>query len=217
LFFEKAETECQRCHQATVDNQLLGGNAGPNLTGTGDRLSREEIMISIIRPNDTFAPGYEQLVVTLTDGTVVAGRVISESTDTLVLEVPIVGDEDRLEAIQAGEVVERRSIATSQIENRDRGLSGMPEGFGEILSPFELRDLVEFLAGQKSEGTAAAEPNLTYNLQLSTLNSNSSHLPSLGWWRRDLRAPPDRRADAGRSYTQSRPPSPGLCMSTPTA
>jgi quinoprotein glucose dehydrogenase len=159
LFFEKAETECQRCHQATVDNQLLGGNAGPNLTGTGDRLSREEIMISIIRPNDTFAPGYEQLVVTLTDGTVVAGRVISESRDTLVLEIPVVGDEDRLEAIQAGELVERRSIATLQIENRDRGLSGMPEGFGEILSPFELRDLVEFLAGQKSEGTAAAEPN----------------------------------------------------------
>lgn len=31
---------------------------------------------------------------------------------------------------------------------RERGLSGMPEGLGEILTPLELRDLIEFLARQ---------------------------------------------------------------------
>ena len=42
-----------------------------------------------------------------------------------------------------GEVIKK-----ADIEGRATGLSPMPEGMGEILSKRELRDLVEFLAGQ---------------------------------------------------------------------
>jgi hypothetical protein len=38
-------------------------------------------------------------------------------------------------------------IPKSEITARDRGVSGMPEGFGEILSRRELRDLVAYLSG----------------------------------------------------------------------
>jgi len=39
-------------------------------------------------------------------------------------------------------------IKKSNIEKRDGGLSGMPDGMGEILSKRDLRNLVEFLASQ---------------------------------------------------------------------
>ena len=39
-------------------------------------------------------------------------------------------------------------IKKSDIEKRDRGLSGMPDGMGEILTKRDLRNLVEFLANQ---------------------------------------------------------------------
>jgi hypothetical protein len=37
-------------------------------------------------------------------------------------------------------------VAKKDIESRDKGLSAMPEGMGELLTKREIRDLVEFLA-----------------------------------------------------------------------
>jgi hypothetical protein len=38
------------------------------------------------------------------------------------------------------------AIDKAEIKSREPGVSGMPEGFGQILSKRDLRDLVEFLA-----------------------------------------------------------------------
>jgi hypothetical protein len=40
-------------------------------------------------------------------------------------------------------------LAKSDLKTRERGVSGMPEGFGEMLNRFELRDLLEFLGTLK--------------------------------------------------------------------
>jgi len=40
-------------------------------------------------------------------------------------------------------------IKKEEIEKRERGLSSMPEGMGKVLTKFELRDLIEFLASLK--------------------------------------------------------------------
>ena len=148
VFFGKAETECLRCHKVTVEGQLVGGDAAPNLTGLGQRSTREQITTSILKPNDTFAPGYEQVALTLKDGSNLVGRVIEENQESLLVEIPVASDEEAAEAASAGAKPERRSVAKSTITQRERGLSGMPEGLGEALSAFELRDLLEFLAGQ---------------------------------------------------------------------
>lgn len=148
IFFEKSETQCLRCHKVSVNGRLIGGDAAPDLTGVGKRSTKEYLLTSIVNPNAAFAPGYEQVVVTLKNGTVVPGRVLSEDDQKLVLEVPIVADEEAAEAASAGATSEKKTIQKSNIANRERGLSGMPEGFGDILTPFELRDLVAFLANQ---------------------------------------------------------------------
>jgi hypothetical protein len=41
------------------------------------------------------------------------------------------------------------SLSKKDIRTRSRGPSGMPEGFGDALTRFELRDLVEFLGTLK--------------------------------------------------------------------
>lgn len=40
-------------------------------------------------------------------------------------------------------------IKKTEIEKRERGLSPMPEGMGKVLTKFELRDLIEYLASLK--------------------------------------------------------------------
>jgi hypothetical protein len=41
------------------------------------------------------------------------------------------------------------NLRKNDIATRQRGLSGMPEGFGQSLTKRELRDLVEFMATLK--------------------------------------------------------------------
>jgi hypothetical protein len=73
-------------------------------------------------------------LVTLNSGVVSAGVVRKETADSLTLLTP---DE--------GEV----SLSKKDIRTRSRGPSGMPEGFGDALTRFELRDLVEFIGTLK--------------------------------------------------------------------
>lgn len=148
VFFYKVETECLRCHKVSVNGETIGGDAAPDLTGIGKRVTREYLVSAIVNPNREFAEGYEQAVLTLEDGSILAGRILEESNSEIRLEIPMVDEEDFLEAASAGATVETRTITKSEISRRDRGLSGMPEGFDQMLTPFELRDLVEFLARQ---------------------------------------------------------------------
>jgi quinoprotein glucose dehydrogenase len=131
VFFDRPEVSCIRCHKIGP----VGNEVGSVLTDVGSRRTREYILESIVYPNKQIAVGFETLVVTLKDGTFSAGIVKSEDSNELVLNSP-----------DAGLV----KIKKSEIEKRERGLSGMPDGMGEILSKRDLRNLVEFLANQNA-------------------------------------------------------------------
>ena len=130
IFFEKAEVSCLRCHKAGGE----GGEVGPELTGIISRHDRAYIVQSIVHPNATIAQGFENLLVTLKNGTAYAGVIKSENGDELVINSP----EDGL-----------LKLKKSEITSRETGLSGMPDGFGEQLTKLELRNLVEFIASLK--------------------------------------------------------------------
>ncbi len=85
---------------------------------------------SLVAPNAKIAPGIESVTLTMKNGTFHAGSVKQETTEELVLNLP---DEGFL------------TLRKSDIMHRQRGLSGMPEGFGQSLSERDLRDLLEFL------------------------------------------------------------------------
>ncbi len=130
IFFERADASCLRCHKIGWE----GGDVGPNLTGIGQRQPREYLLESIIAPNAQIATGFESVALTLKNGSVLAGTVKQETADWLELNSP----EEGFLNLRKAEIVERQ-----------RGPSGMPEGFGQSLSKRDLRDLVEYLASLK--------------------------------------------------------------------
>ena len=129
-FRENQVVQCTRCHR--VGNE--GGTVGPSLDGIGRRLSREEILESIVVPNAKIAQGFESVVLSLKSGQQVSGTLRSESLDSLEIESH--AEDGKLET---------NRIATALIATRQRLPSAMPEGFDKALPAIELRDLVEYL------------------------------------------------------------------------
>ena len=130
IFLERQDVACVRCHQVNGE----GGEAGPVLTGIGTRQKRDGILESILFPNRQIAPGYENVMITLHDGRDYAGVVKSETVNEVIVNSP----EDGL-----------LTLKKSEIKARQKGLSGMPEEMGKVLSPRDVRNLVEYLSTLK--------------------------------------------------------------------
>ena len=131
LFAEKAEVACFRCHAVAKQ----GGDVGPDLAGVATRHDRAYLLQSILDPNAEIAQGYENLLVTLTDGNVVAGLATSETADTLTLKNVADG---KLQAVKKSTIKERQKLP-----------SAMPPGLADALGKHGTRDLVEYLSTLK--------------------------------------------------------------------
>ena len=154
---EKAETQCLRCHAIGLRG---GSEVGPDLSQVGERLERSAILESVVFPNNIIAEGFENVIVELVSGDEVAGRVIKDESDSLVLELDA-AEMARLKTSKNPHSIvdviaektdnERTQVAfvKSDIKDRFRDLSSMPQDLTEFLSLHELRDLVEFLATRK--------------------------------------------------------------------
>jgi quinoprotein glucose dehydrogenase len=136
VFENQPVLACIRCHRAGGE----GGDAGPNLAGLGARASRRELLESIIKPNAKISAGYDTVVVTLRSGGTAAGIVAAETETTLTLR----NAENQLVP-----------VAKADIARRDGAPSGMPEVYATLLSPAELRDVVEYLASLRGESRPA--------------------------------------------------------------
>ena len=130
LFWVRVHASCHQCHRIGEE----GGTAGPALTGIGGRQSREYLLESLLFPSKAIAAGYETAALLLDNDAIETGRVVRESDAELVLQGP-----DGRE----------KPIAKASIRKARRGQSAMPDDLGRLLSRRELRDLVEYLAGQK--------------------------------------------------------------------
>ncbi|NBV24864.1 MAG: hypothetical protein EBS05_23460 [Proteobacteria bacterium] len=130
IFFEHVGVQCLRCHAIRGE----GGIVGPGLTSVGKRLTREQILESIVLPNKTIAAGFENATLVLKGGANHSGLVKSENATALVLDSPEDG---------------KLTLNKADIEKRIRGLSAMPEGLDKLMTRRELRDLVEFLSSLK--------------------------------------------------------------------
>ena len=127
MFREKNATACLRCHKTEWDE---GGTVGPDLRGVGKRLSRLQILESIVQPNRHVAAGYRSTVFALKDERVVEGRVLAE--------------DERAFRVLDSDGRTQELLKTDVEEHRD-GRSAMPEGLEKFLTPAEMRDLIEYL------------------------------------------------------------------------
>lgn len=133
IFYEKVEASCLRCHQIKKE----GGEVGPPLDGIAGKVNREYLLEAIVDPSAKIAPGYETLLISKKDGGSVAGIFKGETADELTL---LVQEEGGIQLVK---------VKKADIKNREKGLSGMLAGLGDILPKQDIRDLVEFLSTLK--------------------------------------------------------------------
>ncbi len=130
IFYEKAEAACLRCHKIKGE----GGDVGPDLMTS--KRDREYILRSIVEPNAAIAPGFENVMFTLTDEkTILAGLLVGEDATTVTIKSLTDGSTQKTEKTK---IKERISVP-----------SAMPPGLGEVLGKRALRDVVEYLAKLK--------------------------------------------------------------------
>src|SRR5262249_48404053 len=136
IVLNKAEVTCIKCHKLNG----VGGEVGPELAGIAGRPTpnnaplRGYLLESIVLPDKQIAKGFDTVVLELTNGKTVTGIIKSEDAKDVKLITP----ENQM-----------LTIAKSQIEERRRGKSAMPEDLVQKMSKRELRDVIEFLATLK--------------------------------------------------------------------
>jgi quinoprotein glucose dehydrogenase len=131
LFWNHEAAVCTRCH-AIKDS---GGTAGPAMHEIGSKLTREQLLESLVLPQARIADGHGTVVLTRKGGASVAGILRHDDGQTLRVQTP------------EGEIVELRG---DEVQARTPAISAMPP-MAAILTKRELRDVVEFLAQQTGE------------------------------------------------------------------
>jgi quinoprotein glucose dehydrogenase len=121
--------QCTQCHLVGG----VGGAVGPDLTHVASRLSRKELLESIVSPNAKIAEGFATISVTTKEGDTVTGTLQKETPEGLTLKA------------DDGEVV---TIKAADVESRTKPSSGMPP-MGEVLKAGEIRHVVEYLSTLK--------------------------------------------------------------------
>lgn len=153
LFFDARLTQCSTCHR--VNGQ--GGDVGPDLSQIGGKFDRVHLIESVLEPSRQIVEGYRTTTITTADGRFWSGVVRDESDEALTL-------------VEASGL--RHRLAKSAVEERaTTGVSLMPEGLADLLTPEQFTDLIAFLEslrsgpkptpGQATSGPVSLPPGFT--------------------------------------------------------
>lgn len=117
---------CSGCHR--IDDQ--GFAVGPDISDLRTQ-SPEQLLLAILDPNAAIDANYYRYLVLTDDGQVIEGLLEDSNQQSVTLKL-----QDNV----------RRTIPRSQLEQlRATGVSMMPEGFENQLSPEAMRDLIGYL------------------------------------------------------------------------
>jgi putative membrane-bound dehydrogenase-like protein len=130
VFFHPKLAACSRCHRV----EGRGAVVGPDLSTIG-RTDRRHILESILRPSNTVAPHYQTWQIETDDGKVRTGMLIGTNLD----EYTYLDAKGETFKLNTRTIVESRALPTSI----------MPDGFLDLLTDQELRDLLAYLASRR--------------------------------------------------------------------
>jgi quinoprotein glucose dehydrogenase len=116
-----------RCHK--VGGQ--GGDAGPALDGVASRKDRRYLLESIANVNAAIADGFQMVILTTNKGETLAGLLKKETPTDFVLENP-------------GQPAV--TVKKADVKQRDNAPSGMLPNIADLITPRELRDIIEYMA-----------------------------------------------------------------------
>ena len=118
---------CSTCH--LIDNR--GGKLGPDLTTVGSYMTPESLLESLINPSSSIKQGYETVLVTTRDKSLVAGLLQRKTGDSVLLR-------DTTGKVTA---IPNRNVAKIDVSP----VSLMPPGLTATLRRDEMLDLLKYL------------------------------------------------------------------------
>ncbi len=131
--YRRPQLLCATCHQING----IGGLLGPDLTTVGSYMTPGSILESLINPNTDIKQGYETVIATRKDGSVISGTLHRK------------GDQVTMIRMANNELI---SIPDVDLETMDVSeVSLMPASLTASLHRDELRDLLYFLASLEEE------------------------------------------------------------------
>jgi uncharacterized repeat protein (TIGR03806 family) len=126
-------TGCNECHRMEGE----GGIVGPDLGGVGRRLSRRDVLESILVPSRVIADEYVNFLIETGDGSVVTGRIDRENERVVVVR-PL--GSEQVVTIEKADIVKRRRSEQSN----------MPDGIVNVLRKEQVLDLVAYLLSEQA-------------------------------------------------------------------
>jgi putative heme-binding domain-containing protein len=130
--FLAAKTQCAACHQ--INHR--GRRIGPELSHLGQSVSREQIIRSILRPGEQFAPQYQAWFVELKNGDSFEGLQLDHQASR---GIELFTTEGVTRSFQGPDIARYGRLTRSL----------MPDGLENTMTVGELRDLVAFLESLK--------------------------------------------------------------------
>ncbi|HEY1068901.1 MAG TPA: PQQ-dependent sugar dehydrogenase, partial [Pirellulales bacterium] len=138
VFFETTGVSCKNCHKiAGQDGATSAGEVGPELSAIGKKLSREQLLESLMEPSKTVDPKFAGYSLETTDGRSFVGRLVERNGERIALR-----DAAGKDVVVAAEDVE--AFAPLPV-------SLMPERLLQDLSPQQAADLLAYLHSLKGE------------------------------------------------------------------
>jgi putative heme-binding domain-containing protein len=84
VFFKTTGLQCATCHKVGKE----GGQVGPDLSDVGKRLSKRQILESILDPSKDIDPKYAAYLVELDDGRQLSGLIVAKDDKELTIRDP---------------------------------------------------------------------------------------------------------------------------------
>ena len=125
------EKVCAACHRFGS----IGTDIGPDLSTLNSRFQKKDIVESILWPSKTISDQYDVTMIETTDGKTVAGFVVREQGDLLVM--------------RTADIVGRQfDVPKASVKKQTKSpVSMMPEGLVDELSQQQIAGLIAFLQG----------------------------------------------------------------------
>ncbi|MDB5384697.1 MAG: yliI 2 [Planctomycetaceae bacterium] len=131
IFFENASVSCKNCHKIGKE----GKEVGPELTAIGKKLTRAQMLESILEPSKLIDPKYVTYLAETDDGRLLTGVLISKDANEVVLK----DAQDKLVRIPVKQI--------EQLVPQRQSL--MPDLLLRDMTAQQVADLLEYLGSLK--------------------------------------------------------------------
>lgn len=137
IFHTGVGVTCRSCHRIGSE----GPEVGPSLEGVGRKLTKPQLLESLLQPSKTIDPKYVTWTLVTEDGDVHSGLMVEKTAERVTLR----DAQNRLHTVASADI--------QQLQQQPQSL--MPEQLLRDMTRQEAADLLEFLARQQA---AAASP-----------------------------------------------------------